>query len=393
MNSLSQAEISRKYNVSRATVNRWIKLSQEGIYNLELDYSDDTVRVYNSKNNSATLENLAKKGKVYKPNTSLKRVDASDNFYNIFSLNEQIEIFTDLLNKNSLNLKYWYKNVGATQWNNFYKGSFKEIGENTEQLLEDDIINIISKLQGAINIIDVGAGNGYPAKRLIKHLSKHCEIKKYVGIDLSEELSYICEQNLKNWFPDLNSSFNIIDIEEVEHKKIASFLLENKYLNNASNIILYLGNTLSNQPNFNQVLANFRSGMMKDDLLVFTVAMDTLANRSSLNYIKSEVTQPWILQTLGIDVELCQTVVWYDDLTNCKYKASVMDKDYEIKFKLFDTDLYINYLQGDRIVRWRDYLFTISEISKVLDSAELAITNISIDKNGANALIICNIKK
>ena len=392
MKLMSQADISRKYNVSRPTVNRWIKLTEQGTYNLELSYSNNKVRVIDNENNSAILATLAIKGRAYKPSSNLKRTKPTEEFDNIFTKSEQIEIFTDLLNNSILNLKYWYKSEGATQWDNFYKGLFREIGEVTEQLLEEDIPNIVSNLEGNVNIIDIGSGNGYPARRIINHIQKYNKVSKYVSLDISEELSKICSKNIAEWFPNLKSESFILDVEEIEHKEFTSLILGNRYSTNSSNLILYIGNTLSNQQNYNQVLNNFRAGMMKGDVFAFTVAMDTISNRASLSYISSETTKPWILKVLGIDVQECSTVVWYDDKTNCKYKATVLDKDYEIVFDLFGTSLTINLRQGDRIVRWRDYLFTIPHISQTLDQAELSIANISLDKTGSNALVICKVK-
>ncbi len=392
MQSFTQAQVAKKYNVSRATVNRWVDQAIAGKYNLQLDHSGKAIRILDNSHNEVELSMLSEAGIKYKTG-SLKQVEVSKEFYELFSPEEITEIYTDLVYQNKINLKYAYKNIGAIHWDNFYKGGSSRIQKSVDRMLElsiDDIVYYLPE-RAKVNLADIGPGNGYPVKQLIKKLLTNDLISKYTCLDISKDINEITIKNISKWYPKLRvKSYE----KDLEYGKIGNTLLESRN-HSDSNLILHIGNTISNYDDITQVLKHLHFGMTPEDLLVLTFTLDTPQNRAILNYVKnneSDSHQGWLPKAMGIDIEKCEPVIEFNSEFNCKTKGFKLDKDYELIYNVAGKEELIQLNQGQIINTWKHYLIDIEKIINEIRSSRLELVELKTDQEGANALAICRVK-
>jgi uncharacterized SAM-dependent methyltransferase len=391
MHSFTQAEVSRICNVSRATVNRWVELSIEGKNNLQIDTSTNKVRILDNPHNEAELKRLSATASKYQGG-EVKKVTLSDEFYKLFSFEEKIEIFNDLQYNSQINLKYAYKNVGAEYWNKFYINGVSKVIKFTDDILDicfEDFLYYLPK-NAKTNIVDIGPGNGYPAKDLLQKFSKADRLSKYLALDISEEINNLTIKNIQKWFPGLKClSYQ----SDVEYGKVSNIFLENKE-KNESNLILHLGNTLCNYNDRLQVLKHLSFGITPDDLLVLTFTLNIPENKAEINYAKNDNTgvKDWLPKLLGIDIKNCEMVGEYNEKLNCKTAGFQLDKDYEIEFKLANRTEIIHLKTGQVINTWKHYLVDIVHFIEEARAAKLEILDLKTDVAGTYALAICRFK-
>jgi hypothetical protein len=395
MPNLKNVEIARKYNISEAAVTGWIKDSQNKLNNLQLEKVKNKFQVIDNEHNQAELQRLSDNGKKYRALTSYKKVYVGDEFYQIFSQDEQLELYTDLLLNRKVNLKFYYKGSGANVWDSSFKSTFSGIQNTTEILIQNSLQTLISRFSDSekINLIDIGIGNGYPVKSLLTSLKDQNKLGNYIGVDISDTMAKIASDNLKTWFPKV--SFNFIT-RDIENFKFTTTLIQAKaQIEGSSNLICFLGNTISNQTDQVNTLSNIKSGMLKNDLLMFTTSIDSIQNRSLLNYMKNDpetdLKYAWIPLLFGIDVSKCNVVLEFDSANNRKIKAIELDKDYDIVFKQFGKEEVVKLLKGERLLRWEHYLYTLQEVIADVEKAGLNILKIELDKSKSNALVVCEV--
>lgn len=385
---ITNSKIAKKYKVAMPTVTRWIHQASLGNNNLQLEKSNGKLRVLDNENNIAELDRLATRGRAYKPQAGLKEHTVDSYFYDVFTISEQLELFTDLKNKKQINLKYYYKNGGAELWNKDYFNNFGKIKDKNQHLLENSFESIKYLIPGKkINIIDIGTGNGYPVKELIEAISP----QTYIGLDISPEMLDLARGNINKWYPDLNLKTIVTDFERTQPQQL---LLSAKN-NNSTNLILLLGHTICNLSTPISSLLNIRSGMLEDDLLVFTASLDTIANRSNLDYVKGNDVNDeyaWIPRLLGIDVEDCKLKLVYDGNNKRKVKSLILDKDYKINFNIDGINYSVLLERESELIRWQHYLFDIQELIELVKTSGFEVKQLSADQKGENVLVICRAK-
>lgn len=395
MNSFSQADVAKRCNVTRATVSRWVELAKEKKNNLELDMSNKIVRVLDLPNNDLELNRLATEAKKYRNSIPLKEVLVSEDFYSFFSEEEAIEIITNLEFKKKSNLKYSYKGIGASYWNEIYKSNISPIRKTTLELIENlfnDIKYILGNANG-INVIDIGPGNSEPVISFLKDINKQKLLSKYIAVDISQEMLDIAKKTVELEIPTTDIKTYVADIE---YSRLNKIFFENKSFElNIHNLILFIGNTIVNFEDQVNILKNFRSGMTDTDILVLSLSLNSDANKSVLNYIKTYEAgyrQTLVLNKIGIDTINCEVKVVYDESIQCKTKFVILDKDYTLEFKILGKAKTIRLHKDQEIVIWRHYLSSMEDVVAKLNMAgfETLVTRKSHDLS--NGLVICKAK-
>ncbi len=395
MNSFSQAQIARKYNITRATVGRWVEQAIQDKNSLQVEMVNKKVRVLDNPHNDAVLATLSSSAQKYKSHVFAKETTVESIFYDLYDEEERVEIFNDLQYKKQIKHKFVYKK--PQYWDNFYKLGISPVSKANSELSENAINNYFYLLpeKTKINVIDIGPGNGYPVKNLLTQLQKQNRFGRYVGIDISSGMLRIDEQNLRAWFPDLDMKFFARDAENARFGKI---FLDNKSLSEteeAQNLILYI-NGLCNSDDAAQMLNNFRSGMTSQDLLAVGFTVDRAEGRGQLNYIKdaeSTLRDGWHLQAMGIDIFECETAVEFDLKHVRKNKVYILDKDYVINYELSGFKKVLRLKLGERISTWRHYLLTTEEFMSIAKQAELEVVNLQLDKTSSYGLAICKVSE
>lgn len=369
MKFYKNVEIANKYGVSQVTVVKWVQDGKDNKNNLQVDSFNNKIRVIDNEHNHAELTRLAVDGKKYRTGVSHKKTQPNKDFYDIFDLEEQIEIINDLRYRQEVNLKFYYKNGGAKMWDDEYKNSGSQMLSTTQTILQNTINDLKYLITDKnINLIDMGCGNGYHTRLLLDKLN----ISRYIAVDISKEMVEICKNNVKSWQPNLEFSEYICDIESSRFGKI---FLDN-HTSDVSNLVLFTGGTICNTNDRVRILKNFASGLLSEDVLVFNYTLDSIENRSEFKYVsdsEEDRKRAWILSSFGIDVVDCEVEIAFDPNTHSKVKYLVLDKDYTISFSLNNKIEEVILRKGQKIVRWKHFLLTHSLILDELNQANLEV--------------------
>ncbi|MEM1312321.1 MAG: L-histidine N(alpha)-methyltransferase [Patescibacteria group bacterium] len=369
MNFFKNVEIASKYNISQATVVKWIQDSNSNKNNLQLITYNKKLRVIDNEHNHAELTRLSLEGQKFRTTSSFIKTQPHPDFYKIFDIEEQIEIINDLRYRKEVNLKFYYKNGGAQMWDEDYKTSGSEMLTAAQSMLNISIDDLSYLTQNKrINLIDMGCGNGHHAKILIDQF----QLSKYIAIDISNEMLELCKNNILSWQPQLDFSKYVCDIESSRFGKI---FLDN-HDKDILNLVLFIGGTICNTNDRVRILKNFASGLLADDVLVFNYSLDSVKSRSEFNLARigeEGVARAWIITTLGIDVENCEVEVAFDPVEKCKIKSLILDKDYNISFQLNGKVEEVNLKKGEKITRWKHFLLTHDLVFNEIQQANLEV--------------------
>ena len=161
---------------------------------------------------------------------------------------------------------------------------------------------------------------------------------------------------------------------------------------NLPNVILFIGNTISNYSDRVRILKNLSSSLTKNDLLVITFSLDSESNKSLVNYAKSsqaDIHHSWVLKLLGIDTRECETIIEYNQVQNGKIKKLKLEKDYLLSFKLFEEEKELPLFSNDNIKIWEHYLISHNKFLDELEEANLELLVSKKDVELNNSLVIC----
>jgi uncharacterized SAM-dependent methyltransferase len=393
MTTLTNAEISRLCNVTRATVTNWVANAMQKENNLELVTNNNKVQVIKNEHNLAELNRLKILGQKHSNKAFLKETKPDDKFYSLFSDSQIIEIINSLKTSKEISLKYTYINGGAKIWNDYHIESIKNgqysATQKESKMLCQSLEFLRDRLESfeKVNVVDVGPGNALIAKNFIDLLNKEKKLNKYIAVDISIEMNQIAIANIKQWLPDIQTESYVRD---VENENIADILYKNKKQGHTINIVLFVGGTLGSLTDKYQFLRNLRASVDEGDIVIFTTKLDNLTDRVELEHIKDKSSRLlWIPQMLGVDVENCDIIRKYDDRINAKTAYLVLDKDYTIKFNFSGVETVINLLKNEQILIWQFHLSTISELINELDKSKLRIIQLITEKKYEYILVSC----
>ncbi|MEH2063254.1 MAG: L-histidine N(alpha)-methyltransferase [Nostoc sp.] len=328
-------------------------------------------------------------------------VKPSSEFYSLFSEEEVLEIIHALEVRREIPLKYSYKGRGAKIWDNFYLQYIipKWYGRSN---VEIDLLKYNFKyLNGNIkngekvNIVDVGAGNSYPVKKLIHRLNKLDKINKYVALDISEELLHVSRSNFRKWFPLIEFISSTIDIESSCVPKTLFQNQANLEIDDTPKIFLHLGVTIGNHQNRDQVLKNFRDSMGEKDFLVFTNETGSNSQwdgkvRGGCKYHVEEI-YGWVKNKIGIKSEDCELVRKYDLTTDSVVANIKLLHDYTINFSRMGIDKKIQISEGEEITIWRHHKYEMPKLLQEIQRSGLQLLHYSTDKYKSHIMVICKV--
>ncbi|AFY45222.1 L-histidine N(alpha)-methyltransferase [Nostoc sp. PCC 7107] len=327
-----------------------------------------------------------------KSNSSIRIAKPSSEFYSVFSEAEVLEIIHALETRWEIPLKYSYKGQGAKIWHNFYQKfvSPKWYRKSSVEidLLRDNFAYIyenISKLS-KVNVIDVGAGNSYPAKEFVSRLNQLNKINKYIALDISEDLLTVSKKNFATWFPQLDYINQQIDIEN-------SCIPQNLSVN--PKIILHLGVTMGNHHNRNKVLKNFKNSMDENDFLIFTNEIGSNSQwdgiaRGGCKYHAEEIYRS-IKNEFGFQSQDCELIRKYDLATDSVIANIKFRHNYSINFNVQGINQQIAIPEGKEITIWRHHKHEMPKLIQELESAGLQLVHYTTNKYSSHIMAICKI--
>ncbi|HSD56179.1 MAG TPA: L-histidine N(alpha)-methyltransferase, partial [Candidatus Saccharimonadales bacterium] len=286
MKYFKNTELAKIYNVSEKSVRNWIQAAEEKKLDLRLYEHNSKKYIANTARNTSIIEELVVRGKKYKNSRSYKMVKPLPKFYKLYSAKQVIDIISNLDIYRESPVQYTYFNSGATRWDDYTRHLLEEDESNaltnTVNLLSinQTYIDELVEDYEHVNIIDLGVGNALPVRALVDHFHKTRKLKRYIGIDISQELLGIAEQNIKEWF---NGEVNFEGhIRDIVYDRFDDLLVSDSFGAEAGstvNLVLFLGGTLANFREPSHALSTIHDSMGKNDLLFFTKKLDTQKSR------------------------------------------------------------------------------------------------------------------
>ncbi|HEY5667591.1 MAG TPA: L-histidine N(alpha)-methyltransferase [Candidatus Saccharimonadales bacterium] len=379
MKFFKNTELAKIYNVSEKSVRNWIQASEESKLDLRLFEHNDKKYIANTARNTSIIEELVERGKKYKNSRSFKTVRPSDKFYKLYSTKQIIDIISNLDIYQESPLQYTYFNSGARRWDDYTRHLLKDDASNaltnTVNLLEINqaYIDELVKNYTSVNIIDLGVGNALPVRQILSHFLESHQLKRYIGIDISQDLLDIAQQNITAWF---NGQVKFEGyIRDIVYERFDDLLVSEAFGADAGltiNLVFFLGGTLANFREPDHALATIHDSMGKNDLLFFTKKLD---NDKSRRFF--ELATPGnqaidlVLALLNIDKSYYTLDQLFDEGKKAREVYARLEIALAVEFELGGQKRVVEFNKGDRILLWRAKHQSAIEIIEQFDKCGL----------------------
>lgn len=373
----SNQELADSYHVSARTVRNWIDAAREGKISLTLHTKGERTFIANTSKNISTLEKLADKGKKYRPHRAHRSVSPSELFYELYSDDHIYDIVSNLEINREIPIQYQYFGAGAENWEEYTERLANEENLNSLQstvlLLKNNqsYIDLLLRNYNQVNIIDVGVGNGYAIRDFLNHFIELGKLGRYIAIDISSEMLDIAEKNIKQWFG--NKVIFERHTLDINHDSFGNLLVAEYIKTNAietSNLVLFLGGTLSNFRKPQVVLNSIHQSMGVNDYLLHSQKLDTQKTRQYFDFKPSEASPSslpplyrYVIDLLNIDESMYDVEMGYDPEQDERYYRIVFTVAVSIQFKFKNGLRNLSFNKGDKVLVWR---------ARQLDSVEVA---------------------
>ena len=384
MKYFKNTELAKIYNVSEKSVRNWIQAARSGKLDLQLYEHNGRLAIANITKNTETIKKLAENGKKYKNSRGYKVICPSEKFYKTFNKTQLLDIIASISSRNELPLKYSYLDGGATYWDQYVKRLSEEASPNMLNRTID-LIDINTKYldeflenKKVVRIIDIGAGNGLPAKPLIQHLLNMGKECHYIAIDISQNMLDIVGRNIYSWF-DGKVKFDSF-ARDVEYERFND-LLTSSYRKDGTeiaNIVLVLGGTLNNLRVPTYSLLTIAGSMGAKDLLIYTTKLDTETTRRFFDFnISSGMQELTPRHRLALDLmNITPDMYRVEQSFDTKKKARVigirLETALQINFAEHDPSLQnVELNKDDTITLWRFWHQDTKTISEQFEDCGL----------------------
>jgi len=361
MKYFKNIELAKLYHVSEKSVRNWIQSAVDGKLELLLHNEKGRLYVANTSSNTVLIEELISKGKKYKNTRGYKVIVPSEKFYKLYSPRQVIDIISNLDIHREVPLQYSYFNSGARRWDQYthHLLTLKTPNSLTSTLqlldLSRDYLDALLEGYTGVNVIDIGAGNALPVRGVLEHLSKNGLLKRYIALDVSQELLDIAEQNIRNWF---NGSVNYEGhIRDISYERFSDLLISESLGSGAGktmNLFFFLGGTVSNFRDPSHPLRTIRDSMGKNDLLVFSKKLDTEKSRRYFEMaVRGNQEIDLVLKLLSIDETMYSIEQFFDERNMVRQVQARLNIALAVKFQLYGQERIVEFNKGESILLWR----------------------------------------
>jgi uncharacterized SAM-dependent methyltransferase len=379
---INNLNLSKKLGVSHPTIGRWVDDATEGKNNLQIVKYHNKYQVVENDHNTAELSRLKEKAVKYRSKNTFQTILANSAIYQILSSTQLIELIYTLEKQRKIPLKFTCLDQGAEYWHqsNNLSANDKLYINQTNSLLLQNLDYIWAKIAGYENlcVIDIGSANGV----LNKLLLDRCEAQKinlhYTALNLSSQSLGILKNNLQKWYPGLKITTLVGDIEQ---DSLRDILFQNRLKHpNSCNLITGLDSLANNLLHSETFLKNLALGLDIGDFLLFNSELDTLTERTSFATLQNQTYTPqthWLAEKLGLTKDLYITENRFDKNSNSQIQVIKLTTDLEIVFKFDLVDKALQFRDGDEIIIWQHYLYSLENLVETLFSANLSPLHLS----------------
>lgn len=399
MNFYKNTEVAKKYNVSVDTVANWIRGSLENRNQLELLLKKDRKYILDTASNHFILNKLSSRSSKFKNKKFLKQIKPSEDFYNMYTKNQLIDLISALETHKEIDMKFIYFKDGAKYWDDLYKRSLIHNGfsiqKNTQEILNisQKIIFSIMKKYEKVDIIDLGVGNGQHIVGLLEKLETEGILNQYVGLDYSLDMLDIAKFNISNSLK--NTSHNIFAIHDLTHELISKYLFQKTNMK-IGKFIFFIGSTIENIKDYSSVLRLIKNSLNRDDILVIGNSLKSQTSRQLLNF-NHKTESPHlhkdgyliVLERLGLSDDLYEVERYYDESSDTRYAKAKLKYDIEILFSKNDINRTIRLTNKDTITVYRHTHHTLQQVNNLLNNEGFRILHSVTSSDYSNVITIC----
>lgn len=407
MRYFKNSELVRLYNVSDKTVRNWISAAQAGKIELEL-FTTEARKTYiaDTLNNAHALDLLVARGKRYRNQRAHKILKPTNEFYNLYSDTQVLDIIANIDTYRELPLSYKYLGEGASLWEAYLQ---KLNASPTANLLGQTIdllhtsLDYIGRMANAykyVNVVDIGVGNGMPACEILAYLRRTNKLKKYIGIDLSPALLDIAERRILAKLDGINIEKHV---RNVTYQRFGELLKSDSYGEDASstlNVILFFGGTIGNFREPTQALQTIRESMSKNDLLITSARLDSANTRRFFDFntglgldkvsvLPSHLKYSYDL--LSIDETLYDIEQIYDQQAHSRFIQARLKTSLTIDFEVGSFQKSIELQKGEALICWRVQHFSPYELIELYRRNGLGLVQAVTSENQEYMLMISRI--
>jgi len=380
-------DLLNKYGVSNVTVTKWITETLAGKTGIKYEMVGKRCRFFDIPENWFILDNLGtlavnKRNLIFKEET-----EPNKEFYSLFNNDEILEIVRDLEVRNMINVKFAYRGAGANYWDHFYKENYGgvryEVPIWTEEVLEYYLKLVIAKLSeyDEINVIDLGCGNGKPIIKFLSKLKQIVPVKRYIAVDISQQLLDIAKKNVQEAVPGLEYFTFQKDLEKDRLGEI--FATGREDGKKVINLIAILGVLLPNTYDAEIILKNIQKNMDANDILLVDGLKNRPENNFNLTYVNADNKDTsiagfklWIAKSLGINTDMCEYVSAYDEIHSQKISYIILDKDYHITFSLKNSQrVSVVLKKKSKLILWFAFQTNPDSYNTILNKANFNLVD------------------
>jgi uncharacterized SAM-dependent methyltransferase len=378
----TKTELAIYLGVAESTVRNWIARAVSGKLNLQLKEINGKHYIIKNTHNHNTVLKLIQDGRKHRSMDHKANVYAGSELYSTLDSKQILSLINSLEINKEIPFKYVYLGRGADHWDNLYykmldQGVNKSYSNDLESL--EILFNFIIKHFAdypKINLVDLGPGNSNPVLKFIDRLQKLNKLNSYITVDISKTMLKVSEKKLKGYGLKIKSQQFIHDFEINSLQDILFGSKQSIDGYKIPNLILLLGQTLSNGNSQSKILQNIKEGMYPNDYLLISGTLDDPKTRINFSTFETEEGNNLVLhipQLLGLTQDLYKRELIYNQITHTREYNLVLKKDVLINFSEYNTEVIL--YKNERINLWKCKDDTIESISQ---KSELAGLNISL---------------
>ena len=399
-------ELAKTYHVSLRTVHNWVEATKKGKLDLSLHQENGKAYVANTAGNMLILTELTASRRKYRNTKATKIVTPKPDFYTIYSEEQVYDIISNLEIHHEIPHQYNYFEGGADRWQKYIERLAAEDAPNsltcTLKLLnvnESYIDDLLSDYR-RVNIIDIGAGNAYPAKTLLAHLLEQDKLGRYVALDISPSMLEVAKDNVKSWFGD-RVAYEGYEYD-INYDRFSK-LLANEYMkddsSNTVNLVLLFGGTLSNMRYPDNGYKMIHDSMGINDLLIHANKLDTEVARQYFDFnlkpgeTKLAAVHRLAVDLLNIDESFYDIEMGYDSSINQRFVRVRLRVAVTIQFVSKAGKREVSLNKGDAILLWRGIQHTVASIIAQFNRNDFYPLHTSQTDNQDYILTISKVKR
>lgn len=373
------SQLADTYGVSVATAHNWIKAARSGKLDLELYERNDKAYIRKSAKNVAVLKRLVEDRKKYRNSRAVTDIKPRSALYEIYSEGQIYDIILNLEKYREVDCEYNYFDGGADNWDQYVRRMVQEDAANSQTLRTKEILELsysyIDKLlenYDKINLVDIGTGNAMPVRGLVDHLLEQGKKVRYTGLDISQAMMNIAKQNIQEWFGDQ------VEVEDfvldIKHERFGHLLAETYFSGERiANLVLFFGGTSKNLRNPDDAFRTIYESLRENDFLLLTTKLDTENSRNFIDFGSGDedddLMDPivrFIFDLLNINNNLYTVEKGYDEELRQRYLRIRFTSAATMTFEFAEGKQVLEFSKGDRILFWRAWHMSPSDVSEQL---------------------------